>query len=154
MPGYRFEYAPTSRVKCKGPKPCAGTIIQIGSLRLGCTVEFNGRASFAWRHWGCVTTNLISNIKGPFPDASDVDGFEELKVEDQAKIIQAWKDGHVADEDSVSNLSLNRHLSLTRPRMISRSIFRGMKAVVWRERETLGRDAFQEFEEEKHEQKL
>ncbi|KAE9404479.1 zf-PARP-domain-containing protein [Gymnopus androsaceus JB14] len=99
MPGYRLEYASTSRAKCKGPKPCGGTIIPKGGLRLGSTVDFNGKQSFAWRHWGCATAKVIANIKGQFPDASDVDGFEDLNEEDQAKIIKAWEDGHVADED-------------------------------------------------------
>ncbi|KAE9385229.1 zf-PARP-domain-containing protein [Gymnopus androsaceus JB14] len=102
MPGYCLEYASTSRAKCKGRKPCGGTVIHQGSLRLGCTVEFNGKECFAWRHWGCTTTKVIANMKAQFPDASDVDGFEELRAGDQAKIIQAWKDGRVADEDSVS----------------------------------------------------
>lgn len=34
-----------------------------------------------------------------FREASEIDGYEELRPEDQAKVIKAWQDGHVADED-------------------------------------------------------
>lgn len=53
----------------------------------------------AWRHWGCVTPKIITNMKKSFEEASELDGFEDLRVEDQEKITKAWEDGHVADED-------------------------------------------------------
>ncbi|KAF9076579.1 hypothetical protein BDP27DRAFT_1210113 [Rhodocollybia butyracea] len=99
MPGYRLEYASTSRAKCKGPKPCSGSPLAKGTLRLGSTVDFQGKTSFAWRHWGCVTPKVLSNIKEAHPDASELDGFEALNEADQEKIRKAWEDGHVADED-------------------------------------------------------
>ncbi|KAJ4472127.1 hypothetical protein J3R30DRAFT_1037186 [Lentinula aciculospora] len=99
MPGYRLEYASSNRAKCKGPKPCAGTTLTKGCLRFGSTVEFQGKQSFAWRHWGCITPKVLSNVKDEHPDASDVDGFEELRPEDQEKVIKAWEVGKVADED-------------------------------------------------------
>ncbi|KAJ3992258.1 zf-PARP-domain-containing protein [Lentinula boryana] len=99
MPGYRLEYASSSRAKCKGPKPCAGSTLPKGCLRFGSTVEFQGKQSFAWRHWGCVTSKVLSNVRDEHPDASDVDGFEELRPEDQQKVIKAWEEGKVADED-------------------------------------------------------
>ncbi|KAJ3972469.1 zf-PARP-domain-containing protein [Lentinula raphanica] len=116
MPGYRLEYASSNRAKCKGPKPCAGrqqltflglylltgcsgSVLTKGCLRFGTTVEFQGKQSFAWRHWGCVTSKVLSNVKNEHPDASDVDGFEELRPEDQQKVIKAWEEGKVAEED-------------------------------------------------------
>ncbi|KAK0192287.1 hypothetical protein F5146DRAFT_497082 [Armillaria mellea] len=99
MPGYRLEYASSNRAKCKGPKPCAGSVISKGTMRFGTTVEFQGKQSFAWRHWGCVTKKVLSNVKEQFEKASEVDGYEDMKPEDQAKVDKAWEDGQVADED-------------------------------------------------------
>lgn len=53
----------------------------------------------AWRHWGCVTPKIIINMKKSFNEASELDGFEDMKEEDQERISKAWEDGHVADED-------------------------------------------------------
>ncbi|KAL0570603.1 hypothetical protein V5O48_011351 [Marasmius crinis-equi] len=97
--GYRLEYATSNRAKCKGPKPCSGTVITKGALRFGTTVEFQGKQSFAWRHWGCVTKKQIENMKTQFSEASELDGFEELNSEDQERVKQAYENGHVADED-------------------------------------------------------
>ncbi|EKM56501.1 uncharacterized protein PHACADRAFT_253668 [Phanerochaete carnosa HHB-10118-sp] len=97
--GYRLEYAGSARAKCKGPKPCAGTPIPKGALRFGSIVDFKGNTSFAWRHWGCVTSKVIENMKGQFENADELDGFDDLKEEDQERIRKAWEEGHVADED-------------------------------------------------------
>ena len=53
----------------------------------------------AWRHWGCVTPKIITNMKKSLEAVDELDGFEDLNPEDQAKIRKAWQDGHVADED-------------------------------------------------------
>jgi len=97
--GYRLEYASSARAKCKGTKPCAGTPIPKGALRLGSIVDFRGNTSFAWRHWGCTTPKIISNMQAKFNDPEDLDGFDDLKEEDQERVRRAWTDGHVADED-------------------------------------------------------
>ncbi|KDQ31157.1 hypothetical protein PLEOSDRAFT_1054254, partial [Pleurotus ostreatus PC15] len=97
--GYRLEYATSARAKCKGGKPCQGTPIAKGELRFGSVVDFQGNTSFAWRHWGCVTARIIENIKKSVEEAPEIDGYEALSAEDQAKVNKAWEDGHVADED-------------------------------------------------------
>lgn len=38
-------------------------------------------------------------MKAKFSDPEDLDGFEDLKEEDQARVRRAWEEGHVADED-------------------------------------------------------
>jgi hypothetical protein len=53
MSGYRVEVAPSARAQCNGPKPCKGTKIAKGELRLGAWVPFKDSGSFKWRHWGC-----------------------------------------------------------------------------------------------------
>jgi hypothetical protein len=97
--GYRLEYASSARAKCKGPKPCAGTAIAKGELRVGSLVDFKGNTSFAWRHWGCTTNKIIENMKKNFEDASELDGYDDLRPEDQEKVNKAWEEGQVADED-------------------------------------------------------
>ncbi|OCF32768.1 hypothetical protein I316_05403 [Kwoniella heveanensis BCC8398] len=99
MPAYRLEVAPTARSQCNGPKPCKGTKIGKGELRLGVWVEVMGNGSFKWKHWGCVSEKVISNIKGDFPDPADLDGYDELPENYQEKVSAAMEEGHVADED-------------------------------------------------------
>ena len=55
--------------------------------------------SSVWRHWGCVTPKIIENVKKKFEDASELDGFEDLREPDRARVVKAWQEGHVADED-------------------------------------------------------
>ena len=38
-------------------------------------------------------------MKKTFGEGSELDGYDELRPEDQAKVIKAWQEGHVADED-------------------------------------------------------
>lgn len=49
----------------------------------------------AWRHWGCVTPKIITKIS----DAADIDGYEDLKPDDQDRVRNAVEAGHVAPED-------------------------------------------------------
>ncbi|KAG6899853.1 hypothetical protein C0993_006197 [Termitomyces sp. T159_Od127] len=70
--GYRLEYASSARAKCKG---------------------------IAWRHWGCTTTKILENMKKSFSSSSELDGYDDLRPEDKAKVDAAWEAGHVADED-------------------------------------------------------
>ncbi|KAJ6543918.1 hypothetical protein B0H19DRAFT_957004 [Mycena capillaripes] len=97
--GYRLEYAVSRRAKCKGGKPCAGTPIDKGELRFGSLVDVMGKTSFAWRHWGCVTPKVLSNVKKVHDEAEEIDGFNDLNDADQARVNKAWEDGHVAAED-------------------------------------------------------
>jgi hypothetical protein len=39
-------------------------------------------------------------MKKSVTDGSELDGYELLRPEDQAKVVKAWQEGHVADEDS------------------------------------------------------
>ncbi len=53
----------------------------------------------SWRHWGCVTAKLITNMKEIFGEADELDGFDDLKEADQEKLRKAWEEGHVDDAD-------------------------------------------------------
>lgn len=59
---YRCEYAKLGTSKCKGPLPCKGSAIAKASLRFGTVVDINGNTSFQWRHWGCLTKQVIHNV--------------------------------------------------------------------------------------------
>ena len=62
-------------------------------------VDIHGKTSWVWRHWGCVTSRILSTIKEKFASAADLDGYDDLNAEDQGKIDAAYESGHVADED-------------------------------------------------------
>ena len=53
----------------------------------------------SWRHWGCVTAKIITNMKNSFNDADELDGFDDLQDDDQDRVKKAWEDGRVAAED-------------------------------------------------------
>ena len=61
--------------------------------------SFYGSISSQWRHWGCVTTRIINNMKNSFNEADELDGFDDLKDEDQKRVSKAWEEGHVDPED-------------------------------------------------------
>ncbi|KAF8644006.1 hypothetical protein AX16_008722 [Volvariella volvacea WC 439] len=62
-------------------------------------ISFVVAPSSAWRHWGCVTKKLIENMKRSLEDPSDLDGYQDLKLGDQAKVTKAWQEGHVDEID-------------------------------------------------------
>ncbi|KAI9464225.1 hypothetical protein HD554DRAFT_1991603, partial [Boletus coccyginus] len=98
--GYRLEYASSARSKCKGVyMTFLGTPIPKGALRMGSVVDIKGNTNFAWRHWGCTTPRIITNMKAKFASPEDLDGFEDLNEEDQERVRRAWEEGRVADED-------------------------------------------------------
>ncbi|TYJ52884.1 hypothetical protein B9479_006519 [Cryptococcus floricola] len=104
MPAYRLELASSARAMCNGKKPCFKTKIDKGQLRLGVWVEIPGRGgSFKWRHWGCVTPEVIKHWKEDFSEAEELDGYEDLSEDLQQKaslcVKDAWAEGHVRPED-------------------------------------------------------
>jgi hypothetical protein len=48
---------------------------------------------------GCTTPHVLKNVKEIHPEASDLDGYEDIGDENQAKLIKAWQEGHVDEED-------------------------------------------------------
>jgi hypothetical protein len=82
----------TSRATQLCPSPHLTTDTRMWTLMLL-------RWTSAWRHWGCVTPTILKNMKKNFEDPAELDGYEDLKPEDQEKINKAYEDGHVADED-------------------------------------------------------
>lgn len=57
------------------------------------------RHTRSYRHWGCVTAKVLSNMKKELGEAEELDGFDEIPPEDQERLRKAWEAGHVAEED-------------------------------------------------------
>ncbi|KAL4921935.1 hypothetical protein BDW62DRAFT_98950 [Aspergillus aurantiobrunneus] len=113
MPSYRIEHASTGRAGCQN-KECKDNKVKIlkGELRFGSWVDNNQFQSFFWRHWGCVTPKIISNIneligEGDERDLDMLDGYEDLSPEIQGKIERALQQGHVDHEDWRGDREMN-----------------------------------------------
>ena len=95
---YRVEYAPSARASCKS-NVCGKQKIARGSLRFGTFANFGQFQSFQWRHWGCVTTRVISNLNQKYQSATEIDGYEDLDQCDQQRISLALEEGDLAPGD-------------------------------------------------------
>ncbi|KAL3496854.1 hypothetical protein BJX62DRAFT_193079 [Aspergillus germanicus] len=114
MPTYRIDLAPTGRAGCTN-KECKDNKVKItkGDVRVGSWVDTEKYQSFMWRHWGCVTPKMISNMievvgEGDDRDLDLLDGYEDLPQEHQEKLARALDQGHIDDEDWNGDLELNR----------------------------------------------
>ncbi|KAL3482352.1 hypothetical protein BJX99DRAFT_216876 [Aspergillus californicus] len=113
MPSYRIEQAPTSRAGCTNTE-CKNNKVKItkGELRLGSWVDTEKIQAFFWKHWGCVTPKVISNMQevveeGDERDLTLLDGFDELEPELQEKVARALAQGHVDHEDWKGDPEMN-----------------------------------------------
>ncbi|KIM33089.1 hypothetical protein M408DRAFT_326744 [Serendipita vermifera MAFF 305830] len=97
--GYKLEYSSTARAMCKGPKPCNGTKLEKGTLRLGVVSDFRGHPTTSYRHYGCITKKVWQNIKAAYPSVEDVEGYDALTEDDKTKVRAAWEAEAVAPED-------------------------------------------------------
>ncbi|KAF2653286.1 zf-PARP-domain-containing protein [Lophiostoma macrostomum CBS 122681] len=110
MPSYRIEISPNNRATCNNTE-CkkAGAKLLKGEIRWGTLVTIKEHNSWAWRHWGCVTPQVIANVRDFIDGDKDLlDGYDELPTESQAKIDYALENGHVPDEDWKGDLDVNR----------------------------------------------
>ncbi|KAL5364324.1 poly polymerase and DNA-ligase Zn-finger region-domain-containing protein [Aspergillus floccosus] len=116
MPSYRLEEASTSRAGCQN-KECKDQKVKIqkGELRHGTWVENDRIKAFMWRHWGCVTPKIISNLNetieelsGDKKDPEAIDGFEDLSPENQERVVRALEQGHIDDEEWKGDVEMNR----------------------------------------------
>ncbi|KAF7790393.1 hypothetical protein EIP86_001348 [Pleurotus ostreatoroseus] len=84
---HALQYSKSSRATCHGPPPCKGTPIAIGALRYG-QVSFSEFGEVVeWRHWGCVTPDILGRLATTRLER--VPGFSGLRREDQNKVRMA-----------------------------------------------------------------
>ncbi|KAI0743822.1 SNF2 family N-terminal domain-containing protein [Daedaleopsis nitida] len=79
-----FEYSKSSRATCHGPPPCQGSPIELGSLRYGKVTTSQYGETVEWRHWGCVTPDILTQLAAVRIET--VPGFSNLYPADQGKI--------------------------------------------------------------------
>ncbi|KAI6135693.1 SNF2 family N-terminal domain-containing protein [Pisolithus croceorrhizus] len=97
MPGHAIDYSKSSLSVCKGPSPCSGSPIAVGSLRYGQLVPSEFGEIVVWRHWGCVTPDILRVLATV--DLKTVTGFNTLRPEDQGKVNRAIALGRVDPAD-------------------------------------------------------
>ncbi|KAJ6625516.1 SNF2 family N-terminal domain-containing protein [Mycena sp. CBHHK59/15] len=88
MASHAVGYSKSSRAKCHGPEPCKGSSLPIGTLRYGQRTVNEYGDTVEWRHWGCVTPSILSQLATQTP-MDRVAGFDQLSVADQQKIRAA-----------------------------------------------------------------
>lgn len=97
MPGHAIDYSKSSLSVCKGPPPCSGSPIAVGSLRYGELVPGEFGEIVNWRHWGCVTPDILRVLATV--NLNTVTGFNTLRPEDQGKVSLAIALGRVDPAD-------------------------------------------------------
>ncbi|KAF7731510.1 hypothetical protein EC973_009274 [Apophysomyces ossiformis] len=96
---YHLEYAKTGRSKCKGPKTLCHSedrSIKAGELRFGVEVESSAFTGVSWKHWTCVTKQVITNMHDKLSGPEDIQGWEDLREEDKENVKEAWETGEVS----------------------------------------------------------
>ncbi|KAI9344130.1 hypothetical protein BD770DRAFT_397761 [Pilaira anomala] len=105
---YTLEYAKSDRSVCNGPKhtcPSKDHGISKGELRLG--VEVTNIHGTKWRHWYCTTAKVIENMKSDFPDPSSINGWQDLREEDQERVQRAWDEGDIPENERPASAASN-----------------------------------------------
>ncbi|KAG1777727.1 SNF2 family N-terminal domain-containing protein [Suillus placidus] len=96
-PKHSIDYSRSTRSVCKGPAPCSGSPILAGSLRYGQLVPGEYGETVAWRHWGCVTPDILRSLA--VVDQSTIIGFGNIRPEDQTKVRRAIANQRVDPAD-------------------------------------------------------
>ncbi|KAK7203736.1 hypothetical protein BZA70DRAFT_58475 [Myxozyma melibiosi] len=114
---YRIELASSARAACRSAWcKTTGEKIQKGELRLGVFVTVGEHQAYQWRHWNCVTPQVMENIKKSLDNLpDDLDGYSELDADKQQEVAKALEDGHISDDVYKGDVSLNR-LGAKKPR--------------------------------------
>ncbi|TDL17295.1 hypothetical protein BD410DRAFT_794458 [Rickenella mellea] len=84
---HQIEYSKSSKAKCHGPAPCKGSTIDLGALRYGQVIFNEFGESVKWRHWGCVTTDILAQLSRVPMDR--VPGFKGIRDDERKKVLQA-----------------------------------------------------------------
>ncbi|KAF9222676.1 hypothetical protein BS17DRAFT_708165 [Gyrodon lividus] len=81
------QYSKSNRSICKGPGPCTGSPLPVGSLRYGQISQGEFGETVYWRHWGCVTPDILRNLA--VTELNSITGFSTIRAEDQQKVRRA-----------------------------------------------------------------
>ncbi|KAI9442268.1 SNF2 family N-terminal domain-containing protein [Lactarius indigo] len=100
-----LQYSKSSRAKCHG-KLCGGSLIAQGELRYGHATQGDYGEIVQWKHWGCVTPQLLGTLSKY--GVERITGFSSLHAEDQARVRLALKTRRVAPAN-------NTHASPSQP---------------------------------------
>ncbi|KAI0688029.1 SNF2 family N-terminal domain-containing protein [Cytidiella melzeri] len=79
-----LEYSKSSKATCHGAPPCRGTPIELGVLRYGAVNKTNFGETVEWRHWGCVTPDILARLA--VTGVENIPGFAVLRSEDQSRV--------------------------------------------------------------------
>ena len=79
---YKIEYAKSNRATCM----ICSLKIEKNSIRIGMPHYFQDYLGYKWQHLDCT------KFGGAVPSASDMEGFIELKIEDQEKLQKITHD--------------------------------------------------------------
>ncbi|KAG2015673.1 DNA repair protein RAD5, variant 2 [Coprinopsis cinerea AmutBmut pab1-1] len=80
-------YSKSVRARCHGPPPCKNSAILVGALRYGKAVASATGEQVEWRHWGCVTPDILNELA--LVTVHNIVDFNRLKPSDQQKISMA-----------------------------------------------------------------
>ncbi|KIJ19024.1 hypothetical protein PAXINDRAFT_97103, partial [Paxillus involutus ATCC 200175] len=97
MAMHAIDYSKSSRSVCKGPAPCTGTPLPPGSLRYGQIAKGEFGETVHWRHWGCVTPDILRNLA--ITDLNSITGFSTIRPDDQQKVRRAIATQHIDPAD-------------------------------------------------------
>ncbi|KAL1897737.1 serine/threonine-protein kinase M1 [Ceratocystis pirilliformis] len=115
MPQYRVEISPNNRAGCTDTvcKKSASKLTK-GELRFGTWVEIEGRGSWKWKHWGCVSGQQMQHVQEACMEDDTLnldalDGYDEL-TDDHVKIKaqRCVKQGHIDAEDFKGDPEFNK----------------------------------------------
>ncbi|KAG8213634.1 snf2 family protein [Butyriboletus roseoflavus] len=84
MSAHAIDYSRSTRAVCKGPAPCTGASIPVGTLRYGQIVKGEFGETVSWRHWGCVTPDILRALA--VTNLNSVTGFSGIRYGDQQKV--------------------------------------------------------------------
>ncbi|KXL47114.1 hypothetical protein M433DRAFT_152997 [Acidomyces richmondensis BFW] len=108
---YRLEISPNNRATCSATQ-CKkeGVKIKKGEIRQAVLVPFQDHQSWKYRHWGCVTPEVLHNWwENAEKNLDLIDGYDTLPFEVQERVKNALEQGHVDDEDWNGDPECNRY---------------------------------------------
>ncbi|KAL0578764.1 hypothetical protein V5O48_003262 [Marasmius crinis-equi] len=102
-----------------------GSPLQVGTLRYGRVISSEYGEEVEWRHWGCVTPDILVGLA--VAGLEDIRGWSELKPSDQSKIRTAVATRRINPIDIPSSAQSTQASTAPRQNVASTSILRPQK---------------------------